>query len=273
MHEYSAPYATQVVDSNAFRLIPTHRYARLSAVFHIGDVVRKLRATRGWTIDDLVERAGISKMTISRLERGEGDPKRSSLDAIAKAFGLDGASELFALERNQADTPTRSDPPAVPSRLELWADEGQDFVSVALMDGRIAAGQPLAVDDLEISDYISFPKRLMQQLGVTKPRCVRVGRKERSMFPTIYPDAIVLLDCSDAKRERPRNGGIYAVNLEFGSTLKRVTVAGGVVFLSSDNADKTEYPMIEIRPEDHDDDSELPRIIVGEAVLSINLLV
>ncbi|GMV20193.1 MAG: hypothetical protein AMXMBFR57_01420 [Acidimicrobiia bacterium] len=45
------------------------------------------------------------------------------------------------------------------------------------------------------------------------------------------------------------------------------------MFLSSDNADKTEYPMIEIRPEDHDDDSDLPRIIVGEAVLSINMLV
>jgi SOS-response transcriptional repressor LexA len=140
------------------------------------------------------------------------------------------------------------------------------------MDGRIAAGKPLVVDDLEVADYIAFPRAMLEAFGVTKPRCVRVGRNERSMFPTIHPDAIVLLDCSDAKRARPRNGRIYAVNVEMGSTLKRVTVAGGIVFLSSDNGDKAEYPMIEIRAEVHDEDTELPRLIVGEAVISVNVL-
>lgn len=239
--------------------------------------LKRIRTDRGVQSKDLARQVGVTAPMVSRWERQGVIPETKTVHKIAAALGVP-VTALIPLEATLTESEQGA---ALPRGFEVhssWPGSsaetptGAAFVSVPLMDGRIAAGQPLVVDDIEIADYIAFPKSLLDQLGVTKPRCVRAGRQERSMFPTIYPDAIVLLDCADSKRQRPRNGRIYAVNVDYGSTLKRVTVAGGVVFLSSDNADKLEYPMIEIRQEDHDEHAELPRIIVGEAVLSINIL-
>lgn len=38
----------------------------------LGHAVRAARRKRGWQQDDLAERLGVSRMTISRLERGDG---------------------------------------------------------------------------------------------------------------------------------------------------------------------------------------------------------
>jgi DNA-binding XRE family transcriptional regulator len=39
-------------------------------VFHVGDVIRKLRTERGWTLDDLAARTNTNKNTLSAIERG-----------------------------------------------------------------------------------------------------------------------------------------------------------------------------------------------------------
>lgn len=57
-------------------------------VFHLGDVVRKLRQDRKWTLDALSEQTGINKTTLSELERGGGNPRLDTLLKIAKAFGV-----------------------------------------------------------------------------------------------------------------------------------------------------------------------------------------
>lgn len=235
-----------------------------AAVFHIGDVIKKLREGREWTIEDLVRESGVSKMTISNIERGARDPRKSSVDRLAVAFGFSDASGFYALLRS-GELPGQ---PAAPTpqiqTVELRTAEGpEDFVVVPLLADRIAAGRPLVVREEDIASHVAFPPALIEQLGVTKPYCVRVGRNERSMFPTIPPDAVVLLDCADAKRENPKNGRIYAVNVEEGSTLKRVVIAGGVLTLHSDNLDKGEYPSRTVEAEDG---VELSSIIVGEAV-------
>lgn len=151
-----------------------------------------------------------------------------------------------------------------PARVEVATDEGpQEFVSVPVLSGHIAAGPPLMVDEREVAGYAAFPPSLLAKLGVTKPVCVRVGRYERSMRPTIEPGDTVLLDCSDSRRDQLRKDRIYAVNVEEGSTLKRIAVVGGVLTLMSDNLDKDEYP---VRAIECDSDAELRSIIVGEAV-------
>lgn len=57
--------------------------------WHEGDVIRKLRTIYGWTLDDLEERCdGVSFTTINKIELGKTkDPKRHTLDRIARAFG------------------------------------------------------------------------------------------------------------------------------------------------------------------------------------------
>lgn len=154
----------------------------------------------------------------------------------------------------------------VTSEAAIDTPEGtKDFVGVPLMDGRIAAGPPLVIRDLEVLDYLAFPPTLLDQLGVrpSASKCVRVGPREMSMFATIKPNDIVLLDCSDAKRDHPTPNRIYAVNVEDGSTLKRITLGTDGLSLHSDNLDKGTYPMRTIA---FDDEALMRNIIVGEAV-------
>jgi transcriptional regulator with XRE-family HTH domain len=46
-----------------------------------------LRAERGWSLDTLAERSGVSRTTLSRLERGETSPTASLLGRLCTAYG------------------------------------------------------------------------------------------------------------------------------------------------------------------------------------------
>lgn len=55
--------------------------------WHEGDVVRKLRESVQWTLDDLSRASGVSVQVINRLEKGRTrDPKTATLGRLAKAF-------------------------------------------------------------------------------------------------------------------------------------------------------------------------------------------
>ncbi|WP_426503917.1 helix-turn-helix domain-containing protein [Dactylosporangium sp. McL0621] len=47
----------------------------------------ELRAERGWSLDDLAGRAGVSRSTLSRLERGEISPTAALLGRLCAAYG------------------------------------------------------------------------------------------------------------------------------------------------------------------------------------------
>jgi transcriptional regulator with XRE-family HTH domain len=46
-----------------------------------------LRAERGWSLDQLAERSGISRTTLSRLERGETSPTAALLGRLCTSYG------------------------------------------------------------------------------------------------------------------------------------------------------------------------------------------
>jgi phage repressor protein C with HTH and peptisase S24 domain len=56
------------------------------AVFHIGDLIRKLRDESGWSQEELGRRSDLNKETIVRIEAGL--PSRTdTLERVAKSFG------------------------------------------------------------------------------------------------------------------------------------------------------------------------------------------
>jgi transcriptional regulator with XRE-family HTH domain len=57
-------------------------------VFHLGDVVRKLRRDQGLTLVALSASAGVSKTTLSELERKGRNFERVTLTKIAAALGV-----------------------------------------------------------------------------------------------------------------------------------------------------------------------------------------
>jgi phage repressor protein C with HTH and peptisase S24 domain len=78
-------------------LVSVCGYGRLTGMFGVGDVVRKLRKERGLTLDGLAELAGVGKMTLMHLENENRDPRGSTINKVAKALGLRDAGGLFAL--------------------------------------------------------------------------------------------------------------------------------------------------------------------------------
>ncbi|CAN5327492.1 XRE family transcriptional regulator [soil metagenome] len=63
----------------------------------VGGRLRRLRGERGWRLEDLAERTGLSKAYLSRLESGERQPSLTALFSIARAYGIS-FSALFEPE-------------------------------------------------------------------------------------------------------------------------------------------------------------------------------
>src|SRR5262252_6495184 len=78
--------------------------------------LREQRARRGWTLDDLAQRAGVSKAMLSKLERSEASPTAALLGRISGALGMtlstllapDGAAGARLVRR--PEQPTWRDP-------------------------------------------------------------------------------------------------------------------------------------------------------------------
>jgi transcriptional regulator with XRE-family HTH domain len=79
-----------------------------------------LRTERGWSLDALAERTGISRATLSRLERGELSPTASMLGRLCSAFG-------WTLSRLMAEAETRA-PSLVPAAQQAeWTDPDSGY--------------------------------------------------------------------------------------------------------------------------------------------------
>jgi transcriptional regulator with XRE-family HTH domain len=54
----------------------------------LGERLRALRAAKGWTLDELAERSGLSKPFLSRLESGSRLPSIAAVLTLARVYGV-----------------------------------------------------------------------------------------------------------------------------------------------------------------------------------------
>jgi transcriptional regulator with XRE-family HTH domain len=82
--------------------------------------VAELRIARGWSLDDLAGHTGVSRSTLSRLERGEISPTASLLGRLCTAYGWTMSRLLAEVE---------AEPPAVVRSADqaLWRDAASGF--------------------------------------------------------------------------------------------------------------------------------------------------
>ena len=71
----------------------------------IGQRVRHHRTTRGWTLDELADRSGVSRRMLITIEHGDGNPSIATLLRISDALGV-GLPGLVDVERPRAVTVT-----------------------------------------------------------------------------------------------------------------------------------------------------------------------
>src|SRR4051795_3244062 len=83
--------------------------------------LRLERDSRGWSLADLAERSGVSKATISKIERAEVSPTAVVLVKRAIAFVLPLAG-LMLLEEAQAEWLSRA------SDQAIWRDPDSGYV-------------------------------------------------------------------------------------------------------------------------------------------------
>lgn len=68
-------------------------------VLQVGAVLKKLRKERKLSLDDLAERAGVSKLTLGNIERGETNPTIGVLWKVSKSLSIP-LMALFAAENS-----------------------------------------------------------------------------------------------------------------------------------------------------------------------------
>ena len=71
----------------------------------IGQRVRHHRTTRGWTLDELADRSGVSRRMLITIEHGDGNPSIATLLRISDTLGV-GLPVLVDVERPRAVTVT-----------------------------------------------------------------------------------------------------------------------------------------------------------------------
>lgn len=79
----------------------------------LAETVRRLRAARGWTLEETAGRTGLSRSALSKIERGEMSPTFQAMQKLARGFEI----ELAALF-GPADSPLRG------RRIVVRAGEG-----------------------------------------------------------------------------------------------------------------------------------------------------
>ena len=71
----------------------------------IGERVRQHRTARGWTLDELTDRSGVSRRMLISIEHGQGNPSIATLLRISDALGV-GLPVLVDVEHPRAVTVT-----------------------------------------------------------------------------------------------------------------------------------------------------------------------
>ena len=89
---------------------PTHDIDR-----RIAHRLASLRAERGWSLDSLAGRTGISRATLSRLERSELSPSAAMLGRLCTAYG-------WTLSRLIAEAESRPPSLVPPADQPQWED-------------------------------------------------------------------------------------------------------------------------------------------------------
>lgn len=112
--------------------------------------LRGLREHHSMTLDTLAGKTGLSRATLSRIEKNEVSPTAETLGRLAAAYALPISQLLAPLEQSfqpivrRQDQPVWTDPAQAFERRNVSPPSGQ--LSVELIEGTLGAQQRIAYD-------------------------------------------------------------------------------------------------------------------------------
>lgn len=127
----------------------------MSLTSEIAERLKHRRLAVGWSLDDLAERSGVSRASLSRLENAEVSPTAETLGKLCTAFGTPVSHLLHAAEM------AREVPLARAGTHPTWTDPntGQHRVSLSppspafsgeVLDIHLPAGQRITYPDAPV---------------------------------------------------------------------------------------------------------------------------
>jgi transcriptional regulator with XRE-family HTH domain len=189
----------------------------------------------------LAEQTGFKQAHISNfLNRKRG----LSLEGMDKVLRVQHLSVLDLL-----------DPDEVNKRASILPPSEDEFQNVLLVDGTVAATEPLVMS-MNVKEILKFKKSFLHSLRAETEgrrddweRFVVIqadGRDGMSMYPRLLPGATVLIDrhYNSLRPYRKGETNMYAVNKDGACTIKYVELAGNNLVLRPHNQ---AYP-VEVMP-------------------------
>ena len=233
----------------------------------LGQYFRDLRETHGWSLGRAVSIARQRKLQVglSALKWLEGgltkNPEPELLRTLSALYGEPYRNIVQEVTKHAFDIK-----PEPRLHTDALAASAKSFISLPLLATPIAARKPLVLTpDPDHNERLAFQSDFVKKF--TRPVCLRVGRHEDAMAPTIQSGDVVLIDQNITRRRKPRSGHLYAVSYgpltdKDGGALHRVELSGRTLVLNSDHPDKSAYPTrtFDITA------AMLPDILLGEVV-------
>lgn len=194
----------------------------------LGDRIKEAARKVGG-LDELADKSGIKRRTLSDYVSGKSEPRVSTLVDIAVVTNVD----LNWLLREKYPIGLNSPPSPAPS-VQHAPGMVDGFVAIPRLEVRASAGngRVAIVEDTE-SEIVAFKEEWLRRLGVNPKSAMIIVAEGDSMADTIGHGDLVLLDRSI---DRVVDDGIYVLVYDGMVKLKRVQVLrSGVVLLKSDN--------------------------------------
>lgn len=158
---------------------------------NLGDRLKKIRESKGFTQEELARLAGKTKDYISRIERSSAQNiTTSTLESIAKALGVHSRTLLFGEELNPAFS--GSFKKGAEDILSSKLPEGMSdyFVEIPLIKGSVSAGDFRRDFDEYTGEYIQVPK---QFISSKIKKIVAIKVKGSSMAPTYHDGDFIFI--------------------------------------------------------------------------------
>lgn len=141
--------------------------------------IRAERDSRGWSLDELAQRSGVSRAMISKVERQESSPTAALLGRLSAAFGLTLSQLLVRAEQGAGG--------AVHHRRDqrAWRDPETGFERRALTPPGAATPLELVSGELPPGAAIDYPAAAFHMIE-DQQIVVLSGRLRFTQGPTTY---------------------------------------------------------------------------------------
>lgn len=223
-------------------------------------ILERMKAL-GLSQADLMRATEASKGTVSKWLAGTNLPSGKFISDLANALhtspewllkGQEPAAKLSATELAQV-------------AFNMVASPNAQMIEIPIYSVKASCGNGCENLYEEVTDYMRFDPAWLKMQGITtSPTKLRIiFATEMSMWPSIEPDSMLIVDTSDADPSALRNGKIYVFQYAYELRVKRVFVSvdGQSIRLCSDNPDKSKFPDEVITPEQAHSISFVGRVV------------